>query len=427
MKISTFIHILDNKVWDAYNKKFIELSVDDINFIIKYKNQEIPSSIDIPANLLSTGIVTTYYQEKKLLMSLKEITKDRQFQSLYLICSTSCNLDCDYCFYRSSISNSLKHKQMMSFDVAKKSLDDFKEIVVHNVKDDNYWQQITFYGGEPLLNKEMLYLSIPYSYKLFGDETNLVINTNAVLLDDGDIELFKDNNVEVQVSLDGDKYFHNLHRKTYYGKPTYSIVLNNIKKLLNNGVKVLPMITATDDNVNDFSKILYSIINELKITDYAVNILITKSFNISNDYAGKLATEMLKAYESFGHIANDYVFVELYNKLLGIDKTISKNSCGSSRKITVFPNGKVYACQAMEKVKENAMGTINDEFISDSNWDCWRNRSRFDNPECLNCECVMSCGGGCATGSYNINGSIYDIDKNNCEYTRELFKKIHHI
>jgi radical SAM protein with 4Fe4S-binding SPASM domain len=231
----------------------------------------------------------------------------------------------------------------------------------------------------------------------------------------------------VQVSLDGDKYFHNLHRKTYYGKPTYSIVLNNIKKLLNNGVKVLPMITATDDNVNDFSKILYSIINELKITDYAVNILITKSFNISNDYAGKLATEMLKAYESFGHIANDYVFVELYNKLLGIDKTISKNSCGSSRKITVFPNGKVYACQAMEKVKENAMGTINDEFISDSNWDCWRNRSRFDNPECLNCECVMSCGGGCATGSYNINGSIYDIDKNNCEYTRELFKKIHHI
>ncbi len=36
-------------------------------------------------------------------------------------------------------------------------------------------------------------------------------------------------------------------------------------------------------------------------------------------------------------------------------------------------------------------------------------------------------GGGCATESYNLHGSIYDIDKNNCEYTKKLFKKIHHI
>ena len=26
-------------------------------------------------------------------------------------------------------------------------------------------------------------------------------------------------------------------------------------------------------------------------------------------------------------------------------------------------------------------------------------------------------------GSYNMNGSIFDIDKNNCEYTKKLFKK----
>lgn len=49
------------------------------------------------------------------------------------------------------------------------------------------------------------------------------------------------------------------------------------------------------------------------------------------------------------------------------------------------------------------------------------------NDECLSCSSVLSCGGGCATGSYNLNGSIYDIDKNNCEYTKRLFKKIHNI
>lgn len=427
MKISTFIHILNNKVWDAYSKEFIELSKENIDFINKYKNQPIPTNIKVPTELISMGIVTTYQKEKELLMYLKEITRDHQFQSLYLICSTACNLNCDYCFYRSGASNSLKERQMMSFEVAKKSLDDFKKIVDNNIKDDNYWQQITFYGGEPLLNKEMLYQSIPYASKLFGNNTNLVINTNAVLLNDEDIQLFKDNNVEVQISLDGDQYIHDLHRKTYNGKPTYNIVINNMKKLLDNGVKVLPMITATDDNINGFSERVHRIIDELKIDDYAVNVLITNSFATSEEYTEKLATEMLKAYHDFGNIATDYAFVELYNKLIGLDKSISKNSCGSSRKITVFPDGRVFACQALEKVKENAMGTIDSEYLSNTNWECWRNRSRFDNPECLDCASIISCGGGCATGSYNLNKSIYDIDKNNCEYTKKLFKKIHHI
>ena len=366
-------------------------------------------------------------KEKELLIHLKTITRDYQFQSLYLICSTACNLDCDYCFYRSSASNSLKERQMMSFEVAKKSLDDFKKIVEHNIKDDNYWQQITFYGGEPLINKEMLYQSIPYARKLFGNDTNLVINTNAVLLNDDDIQLFKENNVEVQISLDGDQYIHDLHRKTPDGKLTYNIVINNMKKLLDNGVKVLPMITATDDNINGFSERVHRIVDELKIDDYAVNVLITNSFATSEEYTEKLATEMLKAYHDFGNIATDYAFVEFYNKLIGSDKSISKNSCGSSRKITVFPDGRVFACQALEKVKENAMGLLDDEYLSNPNWDCWRERSRFDNPKCLDCETIMSCGGGCATGSYNLNGSIYDIDKNNCEYTKKLFRKIHHI
>lgn len=427
MKISTFIHIFDNKVWDAYNKEFITLSNESIAFINKYKNKIIPIDTEIPNELISMGIVTTYQKEKELLMYLKEIVKDNQFQSLYLICSTACNLDCDYCFYRNSASNSLMHRQMMSFEIAKKALDDFKKIVEHNIKDKNYWQQITFYGGEPLLNKKMLYLTIPYARKLFGNDTNLVINTNAVLLEDADIQLFKDNNVEVQISLDGDKYTHDLHRKTHDNKPTYNIVVNNIKKLLNNGVKVLPMITATDDNINNFSERIYSIVEDLKIEDYAVNILITNSFTTSDEYAEKLATEMLKAYQDFGNIANDYAFVELYNKLIGLDKSISKNSCGSSRKITVFPDGKVFACQALEKVNENKMGLINEEYLLNPNWDYWRNRTRFDNPECLDCESIISCGGGCATGSYNLNGSIYDIDKNNCGYTKKLFKKIHHI
>lgn len=425
MKISTFIHIFNNKVWDALHKEYVNVSEEELIYLKNNIDKEILE--DIPKTLIDKGIVTTKEKEKILLNKLKEKIRDSQFQSLYLISSTSCNLDCDYCFYRSSASKSLKHHQNMSFDVAKKALIDFKKIVENNVKDSNYWQQVTFYGGEPLLNKNMLYQAIPFVRENFDADTALVINTNGILIEDNDIKLFKDNNVEVQISLDGDKEPHDLHRKTQNGKPTYDIVISNIKKLLQNGVKVLPMITATNDNIDNFSEKIYSIIKELGINDYAVNVLITNSFEVNDNYTEKLANEMLLAYQKFGNIASDYAFVELYNRLLGVDKTLSKNSCGSSRKITVFPDGKVYACQALEKVEQNYMSTLSDDYLKNPNWEYWRSRSRFDNEECLTCPSIISCGGGCATGSYNLNKSIYDIDKNNCEYTKKLFKKIHNI
>lgn len=425
MKISTFIHVYDNKVWDALHKNFIELSKEEIDFIVRNKDNEITS--EVPKRLIDLGIVTTITKEKKLIEYLKSITTDSQFQSLFLITTTSCNLDCDYCFYRSSASQSLEHRQNMSFDTAKHALDDFSRITSNNVKGDDYWQQVTFYGGEPLINKPLLYKAIPYTRALFDLNTNLVINTNATLLDKEDIKLFRDNHVEAQVSIDGDKEKHDLHRKYQTGAPSYDIVIANIKRLLDSGVKVLPMITATDDNIDNFSNTLYQLVTDLGIDDFAVNVLITNSFNTNDEYTEKLATEMLKAYKEFGTKANDYAFVELYKRLLGEDKTIARNSCGSSRKITIFPNGNVYACQALEKVKMNYMKTINDDYVNDDNWSCWRNRSRFENNECLKCGSIMSCGGGCATGSYNACGSIYDTDKNNCEYTKKLFKKIHNI
>lgn len=47
------------------------------------------------------------------------------------------------------------------------------------------------------------------------------------------------------------------------------------------------------------------------------------------------------------------------------------------------------------------MGNLTDDFINSENWNYWRKRNKFLNENCLNCEVIGSCGGGCAMGSYN--------------------------
>ena len=67
--------------------------------------------------------VSTYRcvsEEEKLIRLLANKTTDKQFQGLYLITTTNCNLNCDYCFYRSDISESLLKRSNMNYTVKDK-------------------------------------------------------------------------------------------------------------------------------------------------------------------------------------------------------------------------------------------------------------------------------------------------------------------
>lgn len=101
----------------------------------------------------------------------------------------------------------------------------------------------------------------------------------------------------------------------------------------------------------------------------------------------------------------------------------SQQSCGAGRKITIFPNGKIHTCQALEESGVTFLGQL-PEFDPDSvNWQYWQRRTRFNNNECLECPVVGSCGGGCAAGSYNTCQDINSIDPNYCKWIKALFKE----
>ncbi|HAN08993.1 MAG TPA: hypothetical protein DCP90_00085 [Clostridiales bacterium] len=437
MKLSKFAHSLNNKkmLINALTLKKILLHEEVINNFEKIKgldlsNNELQSIFGEYADILiKEGFIVEEEVENNKINSIIEYLEKPQIQSLYLIVTTNCNLNCNYCFYKADASQSLCGvNKDMSISTAIKALYTFSKLTMNNnVNQESYWQQITFYGGEPLINKHLIYKAVEHINELkkegfLWSGSNIVINTNAILVNDDFAKFAKEENIEVQISIDGYENIHDKNRYTKDGKGSFKDVIKGIKTFLKYGAKVVPMITVTDDNMEQLDEFVDWLKSEINFGDYGMNILISSTAETNNNYPENAAENMLKCHE-FNLQKNgicDYCIgdlMELFN-----NDAIAKENCGISRKITVFPNEKAYFCQALEKVKDNELGSLDDITIDGIKQRKFK-ITRFEREECLNCIAIKICGGGCVAGSYNSNNTLKGIDPNYCRAIKHIFDK----
>ena len=105
------------------------------------------------------------YQFKQLYNPLSkriEYLNDRNLSFFIFQVTQGCNLRCAYCPYSQSNEKIRHHKNVnMTWEVAKKGLDFYFQ---HSV--DSNFIGIGFYGGEPLLNFELLIILLFFSLSI---------------------------------------------------------------------------------------------------------------------------------------------------------------------------------------------------------------------------------------------------------------------
>ena len=169
----------------------------------------------------------------------KRITKhpetdyiDLQFDScmktLVLQVTQNCNQRCDYCVYSGKYENRVHNNSKMSFEIAKQGID-----MVINHSRDSEKLFLGFYGGEPLLEEELIKKCIQYlDEKIEGKTVQYNITTNGTLLTQNIIDIFVSHNVSLMISLDGPAEVHNKHRKLLRGNgDSHSIIMKKLKYL----------------------------------------------------------------------------------------------------------------------------------------------------------------------------------------------------
>ncbi len=154
-----------------------------------------------------------------------DVNEKRELAGLVLGITENCNFRCTYCTASGRYINERTHKDAnMPLHIALKSIEYFLDHADH---DDCY---ISFYGGEPLLQKDLVHECMQYARRL-NPNVRFNLQTNGYLLDDHFFKVLRKFDSNISISLDGPKEIHDKGRLTASGKGTFDKIMANIESM----------------------------------------------------------------------------------------------------------------------------------------------------------------------------------------------------
>ena len=90
------------------------------------------------------------------------------------------------------------------------------------------------FGGEPLMNIPLVEEIVKYTKELSAKyDKKIFINicTNGTIMNDELLQLIKENEIGLQISIDGPKEIHDMFRPTAENGSSYDLIKNNLPKL----------------------------------------------------------------------------------------------------------------------------------------------------------------------------------------------------
>jgi uncharacterized protein len=396
----------------------------------RLEDGQFPTNVDILNKLKERFYIVENPDEEENLMhtlvkyqDLMETKPEFSIANIVICPTYSCNLQCVYCFQDNKIH---ENKDVMSYaqiDAAFNAIEIYMEHYKDQLKDYN----ISLFGGEPLLRKNIK--AVNYILELAKNKKKTVfITTNGTNVADywDSFESFG-HGISFQITLDGTAKIHNQRRIFANGQGTFSKIVTNIDQLLAKNFDVKVRVNLDEQNVEDLPNLLayfqdsgwiesekfqctlapvhnYNCITaENVISEYDIVDKLLQLFpdfrEVRNKYHLRIGPDMLRNIHNLNNIIHSNTFTDKsYPSLFFCEATHLSNIC-------IGPDNHIYACTETLGEKEYAIGKFYPTFEIDSEkFNQWKKRTIFDMEECRNCNIGTLCGGGCAFRALLANG-----------------------
>ena len=349
---------------------------------------------------------------------------------LYLMMAQGCNFACNYC----SIPALAKQygENLLSFEDAVAGIELWRKHIEDHPQDDNPYFLI-FYGGEPLLNREVLEKLLPHIIKEkdaghLPAKLELMLCTNGSLMDVELSKLLAHYKVMVAIGIDGPQKHNDLVRITTDGGPTFTGIEHSVRQLVSDGVRVVASVTITPANVNELDQ-YPSFLQKLGFSQFGFNLMKGKALvqqlagQSMEDYCRASARGVLQGLANTTAEGQCYEY-QLEKKLAAVRNGLpfSVDCTCYGNQLVIQADGQVSNCPFF-RFDQGRVREIPDLFrIGQTKAvETWRHRLSILNASVeTNGHKDALNGGGCAWSSFDLYGDIEAEDTANTIFTKEI-------
>lgn len=327
--------------------------------------------------------------------------------ALGLNLTDQCNQRCTYCVYSGTYSSERTHgTRHMDWEVARQGVDYYLDRA-----DPNSRPAITYYGGEPMLNWDVLQRVTAYLRKeRQSQDPDIDVATNLTLLTRERLRFLKDHRVRIQLSIDGPQTVHDAGRIFPNGKGTYHTVMDRLSLIremdpdyYRSSVSVVCTMDKRTDPVeivrflteNDLVKDLpvsFGALRESEIDGITVPWEVQALHSRRMDellarYAREMAESHSPTYHRTFHNLFWLVFTTMVTRVPGLaGQTLPPNAAcipGVAR-LFVSTDGRLYTCEKFD-VDPHSIGDIETGVDPRKSYRLLRDFSDWCNELCREC------------------------------------------
>lgn len=349
--------------------------------------------------------------------------KEAKTLTVWFHVSNACNLSCGYC-YIPRLVKAVDTRDMTEFFMKSDTAKSAAEKLFSFCEQLGFRRlQIKFAGGEPTLNPQLIENVCKYAQELSrtsGVKVSFRILTNGVFEDNRVLNILKDYQFGVSISVDGDKESHDQVRFTVnrttnsaneiVRRGTWQTISDTIDTLLAIDIKPYLLCTITGKNYSRIFNLIQFCVN--RGIGFRLSPVRNNAPQIAVELQEKILTELRRIYNWLGENLPVSMPLDRFARFAEWNLRVKKQTvCGTCKNtLSIDHEGRVASCQMrMDKpfgtLRDNDLGVIF-ENMRNSDFNRYLVHPETKTENCPACYWRYTCAGGCPEHTRNALGTV---------------------